>query len=73
MYKEFPPGDFGNLRLPRDHIARTRELRYEGEGHDQVLSYKIFIIFPGGRGTSAIWALNIYRMINRSQVRGLQR
>jgi len=31
MYKEFAPGDFGNLRLPGDHIVRTRELRYEGE------------------------------------------
>jgi len=45
MYKEFPPGGFGNLRLPGDHIVRTRGLRYEGEGHDHVLTCEVFI-FP---------------------------
>ena len=50
MYKEFPPGNFGNLRLPEDHIVRTRELRYEGQAHDQVLSCEVFIIFSGCGG-----------------------
>ena len=50
MYKEFTPGDFGNLRLPRDHIVRTRELRYEGEAHDQTLPCEAPIIIPGRGG-----------------------
>ena len=49
MYKEFPPGGFGNLRLPGDHIVRTRELRYKGPAHNQVSYFHVrpLPFFPG--------------------------
>ena len=53
MFKEFPPGDLGNLRLPGDHIVRTRELR---EAHDQVLSCEVFIIISGAENPRELGA-----------------
>jgi len=60
MYKEFPPGDFGNLRLPGDHIVRTREIRYTRTGikkSEKKISKIVRGVGLGGKHFGKKWGL----------------